>query len=500
MSKSLQPVLAFDGIDDKIDIPYAPELNTTSFTAEVWVLSKGGEDYRSVLTSRDANATEGCMGYLFYATPSQQWQFWLGSGEAGQSWIVLEGPTVQPNVWTHLAGSYDADTQTLVFFVNGEEINRKTGVKYQSNRQQTLRIGAGDTEQPVAKYFFNGNIAEVRLWNQARSLEEIKAKISQRLQGTETGLAGYWMLAEGSGLIASDKGPNGKQGLIEENAVWEQAELPLPAVKVSEADSVAQPNVTVAQSIQTVLNFDGRNDSVAVPTNTPRLQGNFTLEAWICPSTSSGVRVIYAEGENIFYLEGNELKFQKHSPFETISSTNKAIKLNVWTHVAVVKSGHGEGETQLYINGVQNDDRTAIPELTGFGDGRIGVQSGVAKRHFQGLISEVRIWNYARPSQEIQGDIYRRLVGKESGLLNYWSLTEGKGKTIHDNSPNAQNGVIQGGAAWKQSVMPLPKKEDAKSRLLRSTGLEDYGYWWQELYKKHDKVQDPPFRRGRIWA
>lgn len=44
-------------------------------------------------------------------------------------------------------------------------------------------------------------------------------------------------------------------------------------------------------------------------------------------------------------------------------------------------------------------------------------------------------------------------------------------------------------------------KEEIKSHLL-STGLEDYGFWWQEMAK--DKTQksepDKPFRRGRIWT
>lgn len=41
-------------------------------------------------------------------------------------------------------------------------------------------------------------------------------------------------------------------------------------------------------------------------------------------------------------------------------------------------------------------------------------------------------------------------------------------------------------------------EEKKKSQFL-ATGLEDYGRW-QEMFKDHKPENDPPFRRGRIWA
>jgi hypothetical protein len=58
----LQTLLNFDGIDDKIDIDYAKEINSTTFTVEVWVMFIGGDGYRSVLTSRDGSDVDGCKG------------------------------------------------------------------------------------------------------------------------------------------------------------------------------------------------------------------------------------------------------------------------------------------------------------------------------------------------------------------------------------------------------------------------------------------------------
>ncbi|MFN6515996.1 MAG: cyanobactin biosynthesis PatC/TenC/TruC family protein [Nostoc sp. CreGUA01] len=45
----------------------------------------------------------------------------------------------------------------------------------------------------------------------------------------------------------------------------------------------------------------------------------------------------------------------------------------------------------------------------------------------------------------------------------------------------------------------IPKQ--IESHLL-ATGLEDYGFWWQEMLKAqaNSDKERKPFRRGRIWS
>ncbi|MBC5796081.1 cyanobactin biosynthesis PatC/TenC/TruC family protein [Sphaerospermopsis sp. LEGE 00249] len=63
-------------------------------------------------------------------------------------------------------------------------------------------------------------------------------------------------------------------------------------------------------------------------------------------------------------------------------------------------------------------------------------------------------------------------------------------------------------------IMSIPKKTPANSsqpepqlpaeieRKLLSTGLEDYGFWSQEMARQKAQQTEPdkPFRRGRIWC
>ncbi|MUG95187.1 cyanobactin biosynthesis PatC/TenC/TruC family protein [Scytonema sp. UIC 10036] len=55
--------------------------------------------------------------------------------------------------------------------------------------------------------------------------------------------------------------------------------------------------------------------------------------------------------------------------------------------------------------------------------------------------------------------------------------------------------------AEKQPEQPDKISKKIESHLL-ATGLEDYGFWWQEMLKaqKSSEKEQKPFRRGRIWT
>ena len=48
----------------------------------------------------------------------------------------------------------------------------------------------------------------------------------------------------------------------------------------------------------------------------------------------------------------------------------------------------------------------------------------------------------------------------------------------------------------EQIQQPEPEAEE---KTILATGLEDYGRW-KTMFKDHKREDDPPFRRGRIWA
>jgi len=67
---------------------------------------------------------------------------------------------------------------------------------------------------------FKGQIADVRMWNDARTASEILNNKDARLAGTEADLVGYWRLDEGAGTSAEDSSQNSNTGTLTNGPVW----------------------------------------------------------------------------------------------------------------------------------------------------------------------------------------------------------------------------------------------------------------------------------------
>ena len=62
--------------------------------------------------------------------------------------------------------------------------------------------------------WFKGEIDEVRVWDRARSQEEIQQMMDTHLVGNEPDLAGYWNFNEDSGNTVTDLSGNGNHGTL----------------------------------------------------------------------------------------------------------------------------------------------------------------------------------------------------------------------------------------------------------------------------------------------
>ena len=268
----------------------------------------------------------------------------------------------------------------------------------------------------------------------------------------------------------------------------------------AQSTAVAPVSPTPTHGSQSVLNLGDNHQGIAAGSGALKPKGRFTIEAWVYPATSAGKQVIYSEGESLFYLEGGELKYQIGSAENAIASVGAGITAGNWYHVAVARGGRRPGSTKLYINGTQNDNKSAIPAVLTVGSTYLGSQSDVADSRFQGKLLEVRVWRFARSQAEIQANMTYFLTGRELGLVRCWTLNEGFGNAIGDKTTNSAVGTAIGDATWEAVEIPIKINLNAQERLTRSTGLEDYGYWFKEMAKQQKTEADPPFRRGRIWA
>ena len=230
------------------------------------------------------------------------------------------------------------------------------------------------------------------------------------------GLVAAYSFDEGSGPNANDGSGNAFTGVIA-GATW-----------------------TSAGKYGNALSFNGTSNWVTVPdSNNLDLINGMTLEAWVFPTSTTGVRdILIKEGSNIdvYNLYARNGAGRPESNV-FVGGTNRAaqgtvLATNVWTHVAGTYNG---ATVRLFINGAQVASTAFSGSIaTSAGPLRIGGNS-IWGEFFQGRIDEIRIYNRALTQAEIQADMATPLglapppppppggdqVGQWSGITN-WPL------------------------------------------------------------------------------
>jgi proline-specific peptidase len=140
--------------------------------------------------------------------------------------------------WHHLATTYDGHTITA--YVNGVKIGSENASGEMAIDKADLFIGKGDPEFSSGEYF-HGVLDEIRLWNVARSEQEIRTTMNARLTGKEKGLVAYWNFDDGTANDQSGHGNHGFSPLVTES--------PWPDPQAA-AEPVAKPAAAQAEASQ----------------------------------------------------------------------------------------------------------------------------------------------------------------------------------------------------------------------------------------------------------
>ena len=126
--------------------------------------------------------------------------------------------TIESNRWYHVA--FVNDGQSRRIYLNGlldVEANDAGALK-----DDVQQLWIGNDPAPPNRHF-NRLVDEVRVWNIARSEEEIRNNINQHLTGAEDGLVGYWNFDQG---VAMDASGNDNHGALHGDASIVEADFP----------------------------------------------------------------------------------------------------------------------------------------------------------------------------------------------------------------------------------------------------------------------------------
>lgn len=136
---------------------------------------------------------------------------------------------LQTNEWYHVAVVYDTERKTAIMYVDGKEQSRieeygngtpiDLGKQDRTKQAYMFKIGHSYDEPDVMLRQLDGEICEVRIWNVARTQEEIYQNMYS-VEPTTPGLCAYWKFNEGEGDIAKDYTGHGNNAIAHSKAVW----------------------------------------------------------------------------------------------------------------------------------------------------------------------------------------------------------------------------------------------------------------------------------------
>ena len=384
---------------------------------------------------------------------NDQWIFskYAASGNVGWIGLDIRGGTLKPEViisgsstvrhtldaalptneWVHLAAT--RSNGTFAIYTNGTLAASgnctTTGFNGATAAAPLKLLNAGNNQS------FGGDVKEMRIWNVARTAEQIAAYYDKAATGREEGLIGCWSMSEGYGSKIYNK-------------------------VTGAAQSIAVGGMGLARGSYLVLS----GQKQTIETDVKLTTSDFTLEAWVCDDSptprlgGNGRGYILSQWQSqtdwvsLCFENANRLK-----PGIRISSTwflpaDSSIKKGKWFHLAATREGNS---VKVYLNGYLSTNGTYTANL-GIPTTYLTFGALAGNDGHVGGIREARAWSYARTQAQIQQTMFGGLVGNEEGLVGWWAFDQDASATrVLNRKSNDISKYIPTGAIWCNDGVPL---------------------------------------------
>lgn len=343
-----------------------------NFTVEAWVRYQnftGGV----VATSRWAGNQSNIYWYLGVTTGGRPLFLTRSNGFYTDYGANSTTNVLSTGVWYHMAGV--RENNVLKLYINGvlQNVTQSDG-------------GVDLTEQSVSVGFFN---------------------YSGYTAGSNATISGF-RLTRGAVYTANFTPPTTKPVALANNILL----LNFDGSSGTFTDATSKNNLASTATVVTTpalfdgtaASFSGSTSITTTATSGNTLAGNFafgtgdfTIEAWIYPTSASGDRCIFStRGSDAtavyfgMYTNTYNLGFVTASAW--IVTSTVAAPANAWSHVACVRSS---GVVYLYLNGVCVGSAANTTNITD-SVGTVGRSTGNNNFTFIGQMDEVRVTKAAR--------------------------------------------------------------------------------------------------------
>lgn len=222
--------LQLNGTDRYMRIPSADDFNIAigeSYTVTCKVkMPFSGSSCRFVSKrSYTGTANSGTVGWEMWGDMNASTRFSTNLSPAGSPWGGKgngTGVTFTENQWVHLTWVFDWNENTTNIYVDGVLGESKSlHADFQSKSLENnfdVLVGAGysnsDGSASIPAFFMNGEMDDLRFYNKALTLDEIKADMDATVDGTTDGLVAAYDFTDISGVEVPDISGHGHTGTL----------------------------------------------------------------------------------------------------------------------------------------------------------------------------------------------------------------------------------------------------------------------------------------------
>lgn len=462
----------FNGIDDYVQQTNNVDVHS-QITLSAWIKPKSISNSPDIVGLSGYGPTwgytlnidsSGTLG-LTYQDSGSTWHYTTRSSS------IINNNNL--NQWHYVTATHDGTTTNYYF--DGVPVGSVSDTYSAGKSNNSIKIGL------VGWFPFNGGIDDVKIYNYIRTSKQIVSDMNagHPAGGSPVGSqVGYWKFDEGYANTTNDSSPQGNNLTIT-NATWTNDGKFNKALNFTSGASVSENSTNS-------LNFGTNDFSVSFwayhrdYTNPKSLvsmhKGDQAYTAghpgWEFGNSYNSTGYLFAINDGTHLV-------QSYIPMDP--GFRPADVQNKWAYFVFVVS-RTNGKVSLYVNGVKQSTDLDISSVTGSINNALEFRIGnINGWMIDGLVDEVKMYNYALTSAEIKLDMNHgasQVLGamsNTSGLaggtvasnsasaaycipgdtstcsspVGEWNFEEKKGTTTNDTSGNGNTGTISG-ATWTQ--------------------------------------------------
>jgi len=193
----------FNGTSDYVETSLTPaDFPSSAFTFSAWANTDTITAFKTILGA-DTSISSTFASFYFQISNSGYWRLNV-TNNSGAQYLAQDSVQAQANKWYYITGTFDGSNVKL--YKDGSLVATKVFSGTLASVNSNTLIGASYFQDNIVD-FWDGNLANVAIWNRALSSDEINSVMWKSYEGLtdseENGLKAWYSLDDITSPAAS---------------------------------------------------------------------------------------------------------------------------------------------------------------------------------------------------------------------------------------------------------------------------------------------------------